>query len=390
MTALDPVTAAVADALQKRISVALRVIRAAHPFFGSLALFAEYRADPSIAAAGTDGRVIRISADFAATLIKSEFEGLLVHELLHCALEHSARRKQRDPQFWNIAADIVANGMIRDAGHFTLPAGGIEMPEYAHLSVEEIYEKLLSDKPLLPELILHDLQEEPEDAGIAPDDEINRQHEHALSAHWRTARQQALTVARMNDADYGNTGLGAQRELDALDAPALPWRELLWQFVATTPTDFVGFDRRFLWQKLYLDAMDGQVVHLRIAIDTSGSIDSPLLKEFMSEILGILGAYPQISGQLYFADADLYGPYPLDHEVIERPPEGGGGTSFVPFFAAVAAEALNPPPVCVYFTDGYGDFPDAAPDCPVLWIVEPGGLDSFEFPFGEVARMGHT
>ncbi|MEO0969478.1 MAG: VWA-like domain-containing protein, partial [Cyanobacteria bacterium J06639_18] len=43
--------------------------------------------------------------------------------------------------------------------------------------------------------------------------------------------------------------------------------------------------------------------------------------------------------------------------------------------------------VCVYLTDGYGDFPQVDPDVPVLWVVTPGGLNKDEFPFGEVVKL---
>jgi hypothetical protein len=36
------------------------------------------------------------------------------------------------------------------------------------------------------------------------------------------------------------------------------------------------------------------------------------------------------------------------------------------------------------------DSPETEPELPVLWVVIPGGLDSSEFPFGEVVRLrGH-
>ena len=45
-------------------------------------------------------------------------------------------------------------------------------------------------------------------------------------------------------------------------------------------------------------------------------------------------------------------------------------------------------PLCLYFTDGYGSFPDRPPESPVLWVVMPGGIESTGFAFGQVARMG--
>ncbi|MFN9979518.1 MAG: DUF2201 family putative metallopeptidase, partial [bacterium] len=42
---------------------------------------------------------------------------MLVHELLHAALLHSSRNGGRDPELWNVAADIVINGIIDEHAH---------------------------------------------------------------------------------------------------------------------------------------------------------------------------------------------------------------------------------------------------------------------------------
>ena len=42
------------------------------------------------------------------------------------ALKHVTRRGSRNAKTWNAAADIVVNGMIRDAGEFALPDGVVE------------------------------------------------------------------------------------------------------------------------------------------------------------------------------------------------------------------------------------------------------------------------
>jgi len=78
----------------------------------------------------------------------------------------------------------------------------------------------------------------------------------------------------------------------------------------------------------------------------------------------------------------------LDLEGEIPPPEGGGGTDFRPFFDAIAATwGGQNEAVCVYLTDGYGDFPEKIPQLPILWVIIPGGLDTDEFPYGEVVRL---
>ncbi|MEN9418049.1 MAG: hypothetical protein RI988_1669 [Pseudomonadota bacterium] len=388
------------EALRRTLERTLIRLRGAHPFFGALALFADFRFDDRVTTAATDGRTIWIAPAFAARLTPENFGGVVVHELLHCALGHIPRMRSRNPARWNLAADIVVNGMIRAETKFQIPEGSVEDGKLAHLSVEEVYERLeASDAPIPAKFLLVDLlpggmegegaAAETADGPVSPEpgDAIARARAKTLEDHWQLARQQAITIARRLNPEFGSTAMGMSRELASLDQPRIPWRSHLWQFVVRTPTDFSGFDRRALWRGLYLDAMDGERVSLRVCVDTSGSIDGPLLTAFLSEIAGILSAYPHLEGQLWYADSDLYGPYPLDDEVLGRRPEGGGGTSFVPFFRAVAEDPTATQAICVYFTDGYGTFPVKPPELPVLWIVVPGGADDADFPFGQVVRM---
>jgi predicted metal-dependent peptidase len=178
------------------------------------------------------------------------------------------------------------------------------------------------------------------------------------------------------------------RELGMLDPARLDWRAHLWRYLVQTPTDFQGFDRRFVGRGLYLDALEGEMVRVFVAIDTSGSVDDRQIRTLAGEVQGILRAYPHIRCDLYYADAHAYGPYPLAAEGELPPPIGGGGTDFRPFFAAVEAErSAHETCLCVYLTDGYGDFPAEPPDLPVLWVVNSGGRELGQFPFGEAMRI---
>ncbi|GAO74955.1 putative uncharacterized protein [Meiothermus ruber H328] len=182
--------------------------------------------------------------------------------------------------------------------------------------------------------------------------------------------------------------MGASREYREAVEGRLDWRTLLWRFLTPTPTDFGGLDRRFVHQRLYLEALEEWNVRVHIAVDTSGSIGSAVLSRFLGEVRAILRAYPRTQAQLYYADAQLYGPYPLEPEGPWPRPRGGGGTDFRPFFRHLEAQE-NPlgEILAVYLTDGYGDFLETPPRFPVLWVVAPGGLADEGFPFGEVARL---
>lgn len=369
--------------IDKRLQGALLRIRGDHPFFGTLALFAEFRVSDIVPTAATDGKTLWFNPDFTAKQNPGQLCGLIAHELLHAALQHLPRRRERDPKLWNIAADIVVNGMVAGDTDYTLPDGGVANTKLAHLSVEEVYEKLVSGKIKMPKIRLLDL------LSGGGQTAIDEEHDAALQRHWRAAVQQAGAVARRIAKGFGRNGLDSLRDITEAATPSLNWREILWQFLVSTPCDFSGFDRRFIWQKLYLEDVVGESVAVAIVLDTSGSIGGKELGAFMGEIQCILDAYPQIHGSLFFADAALYGPHPFSQDAVIPAPKGGGGTSFVPFFDWVRkATKEGDKPLCIYFTDGYGEFPKQVPDAQVLWVVVPGGLESRGFPFGGVARIG--
>jgi predicted metal-dependent peptidase len=41
----------------------------------------------------------------------------------------------------------------------------------------------------------------------------------------------------------------------------------------------------------------------------------------------------------------------------------------------------------LYFTDGYGRFPQGPPPWPTIWLVENSGARDKDFPFGLVCRL---
>ncbi|MBF2066693.1 MAG: hypothetical protein IGS39_20090 [Calothrix sp. C42_A2020_038] len=376
--------------IQKLISASLIRLRTKSPFFATLALFARFIPTLQHQTAATDGKDIFYNPEFLLSLPPAQLDGVLLHEVLHAALLHVPRRGVRDPILWNFAADIVTNGIIMQQGTFELP-GGLRDQQLEHLSVEEIYEILLQDANKYKEMWesghagLADLLDSSE--GLDEEgDSISEARRAALEAHWRNALQQAAVIAR--SSKQGTLPAGIERELGNVTTPQIDWRSYLWRYLVQTPTDFTGFDRRFIGRQLYLEALQGESVIVYVAVDTSGSIEGKQLQLFLSEVSGILRSYPHLQCELYYVDVEAYGPYELNPDRPLPKPQGGGGTSFIPFFDQVAERwDGHAQAVCVYLTDGYGIFPDKAPQLPVLWVVTPGGMNLELFPFGESVRL---
>lgn len=440
------------------------------PFWGTLALFAERKITEAVPTAATDGRKLYFNPRFVESLTPRELDGLVVHELLHAALLHALRRKGRQPDRWNVAADYVVNAMIKSEAHLDLPEGGLYNPDYAERDVEEVYEMLGSADDqeeqksmgaIGPDLLdgppkgeeesspkgrekspdgekseeegeeennvpardsTPSPQDDPEneiqssngpseedgedsqeakktDANVSEDAEekINvgkkalptsvKQSYDDLKAHWENALRQSVIIQQMEGK--GDLPAGIACIVEDLGKPQLDWRTLLWRYLARTPTDYGEFDRRHMHSGLYLEGMEGERLKVFVCIDTSGSISDHSLRNFLSEVRGILSGYAHVEVDLYYCDVQLNGPHELNSVTDEMPnPIGRGGTEFRPFFEAIADE--NDPfgqSVAVYLTDGYGTFPDEPPPMDLLWVVVPGGLNDEAFPFGTVVRM---
>ena len=95
------------------------------PVFAILALFARFIPSQQVPTAATDGKDIFYNPDYLHSLPVTQQDGLLLHEVLHAALLHVPRRGVREAELWNIAADIVVNGIICKQDVFELPPGGL-------------------------------------------------------------------------------------------------------------------------------------------------------------------------------------------------------------------------------------------------------------------------
>lgn len=355
-------------------------LRGKSAFFATLLLHADIVPSREVLLAGTDGERVYVNPENAAMLTPDSFDGLLLHEVLHAALSHVPRRGPREKQKWNRAANLIVNGMVAQAG-LPIPPDAPRDEHMEQLSVEEVY------------TALGEGQGEDDGNGSDGDDDLMdgppsdappKGHKSGEDAkrQWGQALAQARSVEAM--LGKGNDPLGMHRELRRLEPARLDWKSQLWRFLARTPVDFGGFDRRFIGRGMYLEALDDESLRALIAVDTSGSVDDEAVRALIGEVQGVLGAYPHVQATLYYADTEVYGPYELRAGDEIPPPQGGGGTDFRPVFEA--AETAEPD-VIIYLTDGYGDFPTQAPSVPTMWVVPAGGLEDAGFPFGDVLRL---
>ena len=193
--------------LEDLISATRLRLRMHTPFFAALAMLADVRFTEAVPIAATDGRTLWFHPQVYSDLPADQRDALFLHELLHAALLHPSRRGLRALDVFNIAADIVVNGIVATEPSLRLPADAIRDEQLEHLSVDEIYELLQKQQPHdRPALPLEDLMRtgttRPTDQSTAQlgssDSNIGEQLAPAphcdpdlleLEAHWKQAIQ---------------------------------------------------------------------------------------------------------------------------------------------------------------------------------------------------------
>ena len=177
-------------------------LRRSSPFFAALALYASIEFSKEVAIAATDGSKILFNPDTYTVYPALERDAIFLHELLHIALLHPIRRGARDPYIFNIAADIVVNGMIAAETDISLPKDATREPELEHLSVEEIYEILIKNvkyKKHQKKLFIVDILDPERDSKNTNNEskdleDLNKRY--AIEGYWKKAIGDSLVIAR--------------------------------------------------------------------------------------------------------------------------------------------------------------------------------------------------
>jgi predicted metal-dependent peptidase len=368
-------------------------------FFGALVLRLKLtqcspRITPTMA---VDGKHLFWCPPFVASITDAELRGVLVHEVLHCALEHMVRRGDRDHRKWNIACDFAINLIVKEGG-YTLPADALMDEQYRGQASEQIYASLPPPppKPQKGKSKPGDGDGDGDGDGEGEGDEdgdggqwgevLDAPAEEAkqIEAEWKIATVEAAQAEKLKQ---GRLPGNLERLLDEVVRPRVDWRSCLWRFVQRSAKNDYSWrkpSRRYTSGGIIMPSLHSeQMPPIVIAIDTSGSIGGEELKQFLAEVSAIHGwAHPERTYVLSIDAAvnavDEFGP----NDSLDIRLRGGGGTDFRPAFDWVEKQGIEP--ACmIYLTDTYGTFPAKEPDYPVLWAVTA----QKECPFGETVYL---
>lgn len=368
--------------IERKVGKAKSLLILDHPFFGTAVSRRPIKYVYSIptAAMSATGQIY-MNPLFIEPLTVRNIMFLLAHEAMHYMLGHALRRKHRDPQAWNVAADKVINDTLIDARVGDFIDGGVTLDGAREHAAEDLYDENDSGEGQGPGGIGNDIGD-PVDDGGSPLDESQI---HTLETQ---ATIEAIQSAKAAKA-VGKLPSSIERIVDEMVNVKTPWHEILERFMQAKVKDGYSWqrpNRRFVGAGTYLPGVDytprmGEII---IAVDTSGSIGQNEINYFNGHINRILHSCLPEKVHVIYCDAainrvDEYTPddLPITAKVI-----GGGGTSFRPVFDW--ADNYDGDIECiVYLTDGYGDQDSINTDIETVWLT----TEYEQFKFGTIIKF---
>jgi predicted metal-dependent peptidase len=349
--------------LKRELDTIKAYLRITCPFLASLASKVRIGADESVeyGACDIDG-VIWIGRKFMK-LPERQRLYVLGHEVLHAALQHAARRADRHPELWNIAADVVVNEALDKAGVGEFPPFGVRgsylhLPEgWEHWSAEQIYRWL--EQNIVKHGGWRDLLEEQRKGTIIQQGEPELYGEREAQGESRGDRarrwQRELHKAWQVAKTAGKCPAGLDRWLENLLKPKTDVRALLRAYIReglgrSVVTNWFRPSRKnpdMPWIKRLT------IPTIHALVDTSGSIDERELSLF-------LGTLQEFRSQAEITvtcwDAEAYETVKVRGRDIlpwvKGKIKGGGGTVIAPALKKTL-EKMKPGDIVVVLTDGY-------------------------------------
>lgn len=394
----EPIPTDLQERVAKKITLARVKMLFHQPFFGTLVTRMQiFAADKWLPTMAVDGKYLYFNHSFVDALEVEELVFVFAHEVLHIVYDHLGRRYDRDPELFNCANDYIVNDELIQANVGTFPKSvpGLHDIKYRGWSSEQVYDDLLKQQQKnggngkmngmsLDELVDKLLDEHlnnsnengdskkssgPTESGPA---KLTEEEKKQLKAQ---LKQEIINSAKL--AQAGTLPAGVQRLVDDLTAPKMDWRSLLQtQLSSLIPSDysFLKVNRKGWDLDVILPGMtEEKMLNIAVALDMSGSITNEMVKEFLSEIKGIMDQYPMYEIRVFCFDTKCYADRTFSTDNGERietyQPAGGGGTDAGAIFEYLKEQNYVPMKLVV-FTDGYvgGNWGDEN-YTNVLWII---------------------
>ena len=362
----------------KRMLIARERIARRNPFFASILFNARLEESDRKGSIWTNGMRVFFNPDYVKKH-DPHIEGDLLECVMHAALQHIGRRKYRDKERWNEAADLSVRPLVHQyfPQHPDLhKADGL----FPNKAAEEIYELIEqkkgkgggggdgSDQP--------GGMEEPDNADDAEQS----------SKDWARAVQNATDKAKK----AGNMPANILRLVEELqDDEKLDWRDI----IRDMSRDAKSRESRS-WSRMNRRRQeppmpgyaDDNIYNLLLVFDVSGSVSDEMLKSMKTEAAAALDENIVNQATLIACDTEPKSISVVTNSqgVIDWKPRGGGGTDFRSTMELINNEFPQSIGM-VFFTDlETGSF-GKEPPFPIVY-VNFGSNKSLKAPFGRTVE----
>lgn len=392
----DPIVVAIVSA---RVSLLFNA-----PFFGNLATRMNLiQADGWCKTAATDGRNFYYNREFIKSLTPANLLFLIGHEVLHAVYDHLGRKGSRDHKIFNMANDYIVNYTLVKEKIGEMPKMGLYDDRYTdEMTSEEVYELLLKNSvkiqmTLDEHLDLDGGTDDGPNSGTGKKTTVTVMGDGngppKITEEDKQRIRNEIKAAVINAAQAvgaGKVPAGVRRLIDAFTNPVMDWQSLLEIHVQSQVKDDFTFQRpsKRSW------ALGGKIIlpghnykkriELAAFIDNSGSITDEMVRDFLSEVKGIMETFEDFWVLVATFDTKIYNPVVFTpeniDEIMDYEARGGGGTLFESIFEFMKdpsvygyeddfPEPIEPPKLAV-FTDGYpnGSWGDEN-YTDTLWII---------------------
>lgn len=366
---------------KERLDSAISKMIAFKPIYGTVFMYlhkVESLTIPTMAV-GVVKRVnlaLYYNPDFIMNLTHKELRAVLQHEALHVLLHHITRSQhfQYHPKGYNIAADLAINCHISD-----LPEGGLFPKNFGlpdNEAAEWYYKKLKQE-----------MEEAGKKVGDAADGKGELVDDHSM---WGDCEDDIVKEKIRGVADkaikaqeargWGSVPGGIAQAIIAANKPVINWkREIRWFInrlvLMGRRSTRMRPNRRYGYKNP--GSKKDYTSKILVAIDTSGSISDRDLKDFATEINGMI---EHVECHVIQFDTKLYGePEHFDKKFRELEVKGRGGTSFDPVMTLAEERRYDG---LIMLTDGYALIPPK-PNLRVLWALTKNSADPNQFPYGK-------
>lgn len=332
---------------------------------------------------------------------KDSIAAQIMHITGHGLLGHIAKRKGQQVQIFDAVADVKASAFVYRLPANLTPRWNKETLEH----VEALDELTLEAAYLAPET-REEAQElirksrplfmDDHSAWAPPSGKEGAGKAAAMAAQWAAAaRQVAANIAQSGKgSQYGDLAGELCEEYGRIEESGVSYKEFLRQFCSLRERQEIDPNSiSHLWYQVGLSITgdapfvepeelreDAPALDLAVALDTSGSCCGEVMKGFLEELMAILrdAGGPKVELTLIQCDAEVQKVQTLTREdtpggVLDGfEVYGCGGTDFCPVFDYIEQQHQSSEGKrfrgLLYLSDGFGDFPEKAPDYPVAFL----------------------